>query len=106
MVEESGKKKATAGAIVLWLITVVLSVLCLLAVRNMTLNILARFGLGSLLIIGNYIAFPMLVFCIAVIIGGFEYHFRRAGQAESWRIFVKTLAIEIGILLLATFVNT
>ena len=97
---------ATAGAAVLWLITAVLSVLCLIAVRNMTLNTLARFGLGSLLTLGNYITFPMIIFCIAVIIGGFEYHFRRAGQAESWRIFVRTLAVEVGILLIATFVNS
>ena len=71
----------------------------------MTLRTLARFGLETLLIIGNYVAvFPMIVFCIAVIIGGFEYHFRRAGQAESWQIFAKTLTIELGILLLALFI--
>jgi hypothetical protein len=70
----------------------------------MTLSTLVRFGLDTLLTLGNYITFPMIVFCIAVIIGGFEYHFRRAGQAESWRIFAKTLAIEVGILLLTLFI--
>lgn len=104
MIEEPGKKMAMAGAGVVWLITAVLSVLCLVAVRNMTLNILARFGLETLLTLGNYVTFPMIVFCIAVVIGGFEYHFRRAGQAESWRIFAKTLALELGILLLTLFI--
>jgi hypothetical protein len=46
----------------------------------------------------------MIVFCIAVIIGGFEFHFRRAGQAESWQLFARTLAVELGILLLALFI--
>jgi hypothetical protein len=105
LIEEPGKKVATAGAVVLWLITAALSIMCLMAVRAMILRTLARFGLETLLLIGNYAAvFPMIVFCIAVIIGGFEYHFRRAGQAESWRIFAKTLAIELGILLLALFI--
>ena len=96
---------ATAGAVILWLITAALSILCLITVRAMTLRTLARFGLETLLTIGNYAAvFPMIVFCIAVIIGGFEYHFRRAGQVESWQIFAKTLAVELGILFLALFI--
>jgi len=105
LIEEPGKKLATTVAVILWLSTAVLSILCLITVRAMILRTLARFGLETLLTIGNYAAvFPMIVFCIAVIIGGFEFHFRRAGQAESWQLFARTLAVELGILLLALFI--
>jgi hypothetical protein len=41
---------------------------------------------------------------IGVAIGGAEYHYKRVGQPSSWKLFSRTLAVEISILVLALFV--
>lgn len=105
MVEEEDTKIPMAIAILLWLLTTALSIVCLLAVRTMFLNILARFALVELIPAANWIVlFLMLFFCIFVIIGGFEFHFRHPGDARSWQIFSWTIGIEVAILLLAIFI--
>jgi hypothetical protein len=104
VIEKLGKKKDMAITIVMWLLTAVLSVVCLIAARTAMLSTLARFGLDAWVPAFNYlVVIFMAIFCIVVFIGGFEYHFRRAGEEESWHIFARTLAVEIGILLLTFF---
>ena len=104
MMEKSTNKTAVAVAAVLWLVTSALSVICLLSVRTIFLRTLGRFGLSLLIPAANWIIlFPMVFFCIAVIIGGFEFHFRNPEPARSWQIFSWTIGIEAAILLLAIF---
>ena len=105
MIEDPGKKAVMAIAIVLWLATAALSVVCLLTVRTIIFTILTSFALNSLIPAANWmIMFLMVAFCIAVIIGGFEFHFRHPGTARSWQIFSWTIGIEAAILLLALFI--
>ena len=105
MIEEPKDKMAVTIAAVLWLVTSVGSVICLLTVRSMFLSLMARFGLIDLIPAINWIVlFIMVFFCIAVIIGGFEFHFRRYGDIRSWRMFSWAIGVEIAILLLALFV--
>ncbi|MCB8943059.1 MAG: hypothetical protein H6658_04835 [Ardenticatenaceae bacterium] len=105
MIEEPREKTAVALAIVLWLLTSILSIICLLTARSMFLNTLARFTLGQLIPTANWIILiSMVCFCIAVIIGGFEFHFRTSEPARSWQIFSWTIGIEAAILLLALFI--
>jgi hypothetical protein len=105
VIEEPGKKKALIVAIVLWLITAVLSVVCLLTVRTLVLSTLARFGLSDAVPVANWlIVVLMVVFCIGVVIGGFELHFRHPGEPRSWQMFSWTIGIEAAILLLAVFI--
>ncbi len=105
MSEDPGKKTEMAIAIILWLATAALSVVCLLTVRTIIFTILTSFALNSLIPATNWmVLFPMLAFCIAVIIGGFEFHFRNPGTARSWQIFSWTIGIEAAILLLALFI--
>jgi hypothetical protein len=41
---------------------------------------------------------------IAIIIGGFEHQHRNMGKPEGWRMLARTLAFELGILLLALYI--
>jgi hypothetical protein len=96
---------------VLYLITVTLSVISFLAGRRIVLSTLSRFGAGGsqttaqnpLSLFSILVSFPLAFLVIAIIIGGFEYHHRKAGTEESWWLFAKTLGVEFGILLLALF---
>jgi hypothetical protein len=58
---------------------------------------------SSLSLLNILVSFPLGFLVIAIIIGGFEFHFRRAGTEESRWMFARTLAVEFGILLLALF---
>ncbi|HLF89175.1 MAG TPA: hypothetical protein VI451_09535 [Anaerolineales bacterium] len=46
----------------------------------------------------------MAILPIAIIIGGFEYQHRNMGKPEGWVMLARTLAVEIGILLLALYI--
>jgi hypothetical protein len=105
MIEEPGKARAMVIAVVVWLVTAVLSVVSLLAAREMALRTLARFGLPELVPVANWLVVVFMAFFgIAVIIGGFEFHYRRAGTEESWRMFSYTLSVEAAIILQGVFI--
>lgn len=97
----------------LWLLTAVLSVFVFLAGRAMVIRTYTRFfpldawrfqeGQGSLSLVNIMISFPLAALVIIIMIGGFEYQHRNMGTPEGWKILARTLAVEFGILLLATF---
>jgi hypothetical protein len=107
------KEKTRQGIITgtLWLVTVVLGVLSFFAGRRVFLDTYSRLFPGylapesrdGLSLMNILISFPLAFLVIAIIIGGFEYHFRRAGTQESRWMFAYTLAIEAGFLLLAVY---
>jgi hypothetical protein len=97
----------------LWVFTSVLSFLEILTVRAIVLRIYGHFaipygfytrqlrgaqavGMGTLVVAG--------ILCIGVTIGCGEYHLRNFGQPQSWRLFGRTMAAEVAILILALFV--
>lgn len=99
---------------VLWLVTVILGALSFFAGRRMVLSTFSRFtylspaggaqtGQDAYSLVNILVSFPLAILVIAIIIGGFEYHFRRAGTEASRWMFARTLAVETGILLLALF---
>ena len=103
------RKAVVSG--VLWLVTVVLGVLAALAGRRLALDTHSRFFPGGTRTLGTsayslmniIVSLTMAFLVIAIVIGGFEYHFRRSGTEESHRMFARTLAVEAGLLLLALF---
>ena len=118
MLDENGlpikrDPKLVALAITLWAFTSVLSFLEILTVRAIVLRIYGHFavtygfygrqafaarGLGSAALVVMGIA------CIAVAIGCGEYHLKHFGQPESWRLFERTIAVELAILVLPLFI--
>ena len=118
MLDESGlpikrDPKLVALALVLWVFTSVVSFLEILTVRVIAIRIYAHFamtygfyaheymgaqalGMGTLVIMG--------IVCIGVAIGCGEYHLKNFGQPQSWKLFERTIAAEVAILVLALFV--
>ena len=115
LLEEHQKKtRETILTGVIWLLTSVLGVLAALAGRSVILVTYGRFFPGTiqeassnpLSILNILVTLPLAFLAIAIIIGGFEYHLggrRKAGTNESNLMFARTLAVEIGFLLLAFF---
>jgi hypothetical protein len=105
--------KLVALAIALWVFTSVVSFLEILTVRAIAIRMYAHFavtygfyahdymgaqalGMGTLVVMG--------IVCIGVAIGCGEYHLEHFNQPQSWRLFERTIAAEVGIFALASFV--
>jgi len=109
--EHERKMRTTILAGLLYLLTAVLGVLSFLAGRRVVLTSLNRFGAGvsqtssqnPFSLFNILVSFTLAFLVIAIVIGGFEYHYRRAGSEESWWMFARTLGVEFGLLLLASF---
>lgn len=98
-------------ALVLWLATAVLATLDFLAIRDMVLRTYARlFPMNTLqnqevfTLVHTILVIILAIGWIAVVIAGAEFHYKRVGQPVSWRMFSRTLAIELSILILALFI--
>jgi hypothetical protein len=97
----------------IWFLTAVLSVLVFISGREMIVRTYTRFfpwdawrvtlGKGGLSLINIFITFPLAMLVIAIIIGGFEYQHRNMDTPEGWRMLAVTLAVELGVLLLALY---
>ncbi len=98
----------------MWLVSAIMSVMVFMAGREIIIRTYTRFfpldawrfqsGQGSLSLINILVSFPLATLVIAIVIGGFEYQHKNMGQPRAWRILARTLALEIGILLLALYV--
>jgi hypothetical protein len=97
---------------ILWLVTVILGAVSFFAGRRMLMDTYNRFfptvtkttSQSGLSLINILVSFPLAMMVIAIIIGGFEYHFRKVGTEDSRWMFARTLAVEIGILLVASYI--
>jgi hypothetical protein len=89
-------------AIVLWLVTAGLGLQAIYLVKEIFYLIYVSLG-GSIQEAELYV--PALVFFLALaflvfIIGTTEYHLKRVGRPESWRLFGWTIAVELSLLIL------
>jgi hypothetical protein len=106
---------------VLWLLTIALGFLVLSAVQDTVDKLLIgyifneidnqRLGSargGGMRSIVNYatISICVLVWIIGIVIAGMEYHFKRIGQRNSYRVFAWTIGIEVAILIICQWVLT
>ncbi|MDY6875773.1 MAG: hypothetical protein SWK90_06170 [Chloroflexota bacterium] len=119
MLDENGlpikrDPKLVALALVLWGATSVVSFLEILTVRAIAIRIYAHFAMHhgwfyvreyrgvQALSIGTLIV--MGIVCIGVVIGCGEYHLNHFGQPQSWKLYERTIAAEVAIFMLASFV--
>ena len=99
--------RAVALAYGLWFVTAVLAVLSYLAGREMIIRTYVRFFAfdpGGVSLVNLLVSWGMAILPIAIIIGGFEYQHRNMGKPQGWVMLARTLAFEIGILLLALYI--
>lgn len=104
--------KLVALAVALWMFTSMVSFLEILTVRVIAIKLYTHFamtgfhareymaaqtlGIGTLVVMG--------IVCIGVAIGCGEYHLKHFSQPESWKLFERTIAAEMAILVLASFI--
>jgi hypothetical protein len=96
---------ASILAIVLWLVSFVLGLQTIYSL--MQIISLMRVALGGNLA-DIQASTPIVVFLLALlmliyIIWSTEYHIKRVGKPESWRLFGWTIAVELSIILLNYF---
>ena len=100
-------------AIGLWVVTSALGFWLILTVRAIVVRVYAHFaatgGLYGPAYAGGVAAqtlttIAMAIVCIGVVIGGAEYHLNHFGKPESWRLFARTIAAELSVLVLALFI--
>jgi hypothetical protein len=101
--QPKAKQIATSAiAVVLWLVTAILGLEAIYLVKELFYLIYVSFG-GS--VAQAELFAPVLIFFLALgylffIIGTTEYHRKRVGRPESWRLFGWTLAVELSLLVL------
>jgi len=108
-----GKFGAGILAFVLWIVTGALGLVEIWIIRQMMLRVYARFFAeeaargdvywGSIAL-GNWLVFILAIVWIALVIGGGEYHVKYVGKPKSWRLFARTIAVQLSILFLALFI--
>ena len=89
-------------AFVLWLFTVALALEGIYILKELFYLIYVALG-GSVARAEQFV--PVLVFFLALgrlvfVIWTSEYHLKRAGRPESWRVFGWTIAVEVSLLIL------
>ena len=52
----------------------------------------------------TFLVFPLAILWLAMVVGGGEYHYKSFGQPRSWRLFARTIAVEVSIFALALFI--
>jgi len=104
MVEQPNTQKIGNSilAILLWLVTFGLGLESIYIIKELYYLINVQLG-GSVAQAENFV--PVLVFLLAIgflifIIASTEYHIKRVGRPESWRLFGWTLAVEVSLLIL------
>lgn len=92
-------------ALMLWIATSALGMFEIYLLQDMLLRVYVRFGhfYWSGLTIRNVAVFVLAILYIAFAIGTGEYHYRKAGQPPSWRLFSWTIAVELVILIMCYF---
>ena len=91
-------------AFVLWVGTAVIGLQNIVIIRN--LSIIGFAGIGNGVMTSALTMFVVLIAAIVyifVVIGGAEYHYRRIGEAGSWKLFSLTILAELFILSLPYF---
>jgi len=106
--------QVAAAAYALWLLTAALSAIMFLAGREMIIRTYLRFfpwdswrlqaGQGGLSLVNVLVSLPLASLVILIVIGGFEYQHHKMGQPRAWQMRARTLAVELGILLLVWYV--
>ncbi len=97
----------------LWLVTALVGLWEIVILRDMVFRIYVRL-VGSTtshdskywlsVSLGNWVVLFLSLAWLGLIIGTGEYHYKRAGQRASWRLFGWTIGGELLILLLALII--
>ena len=91
-------------AFMLWLGTAVIGLQNIVIIRNLAIVGFTTIGSGVMTsALAIFVVLVAALIYIFVVIGGAEYHYRRIGEAGSWKLFSLTILAELFILLLPYF---
>ncbi|MBN1249875.1 MAG: hypothetical protein JXC32_19590 [Anaerolineae bacterium] len=104
---------SVALAVILWLATSGLSVAMIPLIIDLATGVYAAFWADygapgqayySIVAIRQLMVMFLAMVAVAVTIGGAEYHARNFGTERSWRIYARTLGIEVAVVLMTWIV--
>jgi len=89
-------------AMLLWAFTAIVAGFEIFFTRAMSISIYYKLQEGPIHIlhritaapIGNIAALVMAIVAIAIVVGGFDYHWKYAGEYRSYRLFAWTFAFQ------------
>jgi hypothetical protein len=90
-------------AVGLWLVTIALGIADIYYIRELYFALYARrsFDAAPALLWGDILVVVAAIVFVGFILWSSEYHRRRYGRLESWKLFAWTLGVELLIPLLA-----
>lgn len=98
------------GIVSLWVVTSVLSVVLIPTTIDLVTRIYAAFWADYTaygpsywrgVALRQFLVLPLAVLSVIVIIGGAETYMRHAGTHRSWLFATRTLAVEVGLLIMS-----
>jgi hypothetical protein len=111
--ESSASRKflLTVAALLLWIVTVVLGAYSVMVTLDTVIFVLqtmpllglmtGRVTLAGLMSSATWIVMALGgIIWLIITIGGLEYHFKRVGRPESWRLFAWTIGFELILIVL------
>lgn len=113
--KKTSRKKVGVGmiAFMLWVTMAIIGLIEINIIIEMALRVYARlwgdYGVygsdywGGVML-RNALLILLSLSWIAIFIGGGEYHAKRVGQPKSWKLFGRTIAVELSILALALYI--
>ena len=93
---------ATVGALLLWLVTFGLGLQSIYIIKELYFLITMRLG-GNMVQAERYssgLIFVLALVYLVFLVASTEYHMKRIGKPQSWRLFAWTLGVELGLLVL------
>jgi len=112
--EGSSQTMLQAGlALILWLLSIVLGALSIVAVREIALFLFTEFVVrdrtaayfySQSVTLLNSVTVLLAIVLVVYVVGSGEYHLKRFGQRSSWRLFAWALGVELVLVLLGYLV--
>lgn len=97
----------------LWVLTVILTFFAMNALLNTLMRVYAAFWAGdgfysratqTAIGLRQLLLLPLGILGVVITIGGAEYHREHFNTRASWRMFARTFAVQLGLLLLSVFI--
>ncbi|OQB00990.1 MAG: hypothetical protein BWY25_01462 [Chloroflexi bacterium ADurb.Bin222] len=105
--------RLVALAVGLWLLTVVLTFYAIVNLLEVLMRVYAAFwadggfyspATQAAIGLRQFLLLPLGFLGVAITIGGAEYHREHFNTRQSWRLFARTLGVQLGLLLLGVFI--
>jgi len=110
---QSPKTWSGVLALALWIGTAVAGLAAIATILDIALHVYAAFwsdygfygsDLRTAQALRQFLVFPLAILWLAMVVGGGEYHYKRYGEPNSWRLFARTIGVEASIFVLAWFI--